>query len=134
MTEFDNLLTIVRRKAVFDKSYSWFEGSQTYLAGLREEIDEVVEEIPNKRVCFLEDELADVLWDYLNFVVALEEEEGVNIEDIVHRACHKYHERLSAMDKGESWNDVKVRQKTALEKEQQHYDERHHNASQVVKD
>lgn len=118
MNEFEDLLAIVRRKAIFDQNNSWFKGSQSYLNGLKEEIEEVIEEIPKNRACYLEDELADVLWDYLNFVVALETEKGIKLDSVIHRARHKYYDRLSGVDRGEAWQDIKVRQKAALKKEQ----------------
>lgn len=36
----------------------------------------MVEEIPKDRLCYLEDELGDVLWDYLGIVLSLGKEKG----------------------------------------------------------
>jgi len=66
MKEFDKLLSIAKRKATFDDNNSWTSGSTTYLTEIKNEVDEVIEEIPKSRKCYLEDELGDVLWDYLN--------------------------------------------------------------------
>ncbi|WP_114140700.1 MazG nucleotide pyrophosphohydrolase domain-containing protein, partial [Vibrio cholerae] len=97
---------------------SWYLGSSTYLAEIKQEVDEVVEEIPKNRLCYLEDELGDVLWDYLNTILSLEKEAGVKIESVVQRACRKYEERVSAIENGISWDEVKLKQKKELEQEQ----------------
>lgn len=90
MGNFEKLLEIARRKSAFDQTNTWYSGSETYLSELRAEIDEVVEEIPKNRTCYLEDELGDVLWDYLNTVLALEKESGITVESVLIRAFHKY--------------------------------------------
>lgn len=117
MKEFDKLLEIARRKFEFDKNNTWYSGSVTYLSEIKKEIDEVLEEIPNNRICYLEDELADVLWDYLNAVLSLEKEIGVNAKSIIKRASEKYEERISAIENGVSWDSVKRKQKLNLEQE-----------------
>lgn len=81
-------------------------------------MDEVIDEIPNKRICYLEEELGDVLWDYLNAVLSLEKENGVKLDAIVKRACQKYEERISAIENGIDWDEVKAKQKVALAQEQ----------------
>ncbi|AYC06897.1 MazG nucleotide pyrophosphohydrolase domain [Vibrio cholerae] len=77
------MLEVAKRKSEFDKNNSWYLGSSTYLAEIKKEVDEVVEEIPKNRLCYLEDELGDVLWDYLNAILSLEKEAGVKIESVV---------------------------------------------------
>ncbi|EGQ7944602.1 nucleotide pyrophosphohydrolase [Vibrio cholerae] len=118
MQHLDKLFEIAKRKSEFDKSNSWYLGSSTYLAEIKKEVDEVVEEIPKNRLCYLEDELGDVLWDYLNAILSLEKETGVKIESVVQRACRKYEERVSAIENGISWDEVKLKQKKELEQEQ----------------
>ncbi|MFZ5949303.1 MAG: MazG nucleotide pyrophosphohydrolase domain-containing protein [Candidatus Rifleibacteriota bacterium] len=118
MQEFKYLIEIARRKSEFDKNNNWYAGSSTYLAEIKKEVDEVAEEIPKNRICYLEDELGDVLWDYLNTVLSLEKESGVKIESIVNRACQKYEERLSAIENGISWAEIKQKQKKELEQKQ----------------
>ncbi|HFG2029839.1 TPA: MazG nucleotide pyrophosphohydrolase domain-containing protein [Vibrio cholerae] len=118
MQHLDKSLEIAKRKSEFDKSNSWYLGSSTYLAEIKKEVDEVVEEIPKNRLCYLEDELGDVLWDYLNAILSLEKEAGVKIESVVQRACRKYGERVSAIENSISWGEVKLKQKKELEHEQ----------------
>ncbi|MFM2484340.1 MazG nucleotide pyrophosphohydrolase domain-containing protein [Celerinatantimonas yamalensis] len=115
MKHIDKLIEIAKRKSEFDKNNSWYQGSSTYLAEIKEEVDEVVEELPKDRLCYLEDELGDVLWDYLNAVLSLEKEKGVKLESIIQRACRKYEERVSAIENGISWADIKQKQKNDLE-------------------
>lgn len=124
MKEFDALLAIAQRKANFDQGGSWSNGSETYLAEIKNEVDEVIEELPKSRPCYLEDELGDILWDYLNILTALEKEVGIDTKAVLTRACRKYEERISGIESGQKWSDVKEKQKIALALE--------HNASTKV--
>ena len=117
MKEFEQLLKIAKRKTQFDKGNSWSNGAKTYLAGIKEEVDEVIEELPKSRQCYLEDELGDILWDYLNVLSALEDEKGIDTQAVLTRACQKYEERISGIESGKTWADIKEKQKIALAKE-----------------
>jgi len=117
MKDFDKLVAIAKRKAKFDESNTWSNGSETYLAEIKNEVDEVIEEIPKSRKCYLEDELGDVLWDYLNILVALEKEVSIDLEAVLKRACEKYEERISGIENGKKWSKIKEKQKIALENE-----------------
>lgn len=118
MNDFAKLIAIAKRKAEFDKDNTWYAGASTYLSEMKKEVDEVIEEIPNKRICYLEEELGDVLWDYFNAVLSLEKEQGVKLDSIINRACRKYDERVMAIENGISWDEVKNKQKQLLEQEQ----------------
>ncbi|MFC3153456.1 MazG nucleotide pyrophosphohydrolase domain-containing protein [Litoribrevibacter euphylliae] len=117
MRDIEKLLEIARRKSVIDQTSSWYSGSETYLTELKHEIDEVIEEIPRNRACYLEDELGDVLWDYLNILLALERESGIDMGSVISRACRKYEERISGIENGQLWKDIKAQQKQALAEE-----------------
>ncbi|EGQ8021534.1 nucleotide pyrophosphohydrolase [Vibrio vulnificus] len=117
MKDFEQLLEVVLRKAKYDQSNSWYLGPHTYLNELKKEVDEVFDEIPRERTCYLEDELADVLWDYLNAIVALEKESEIRLDSILHRAYVKYSQRVAAIESGTDWADIKEAQKQALEQE-----------------
>ncbi len=117
MKELDTLLALARRKAVIDQSGTWSKGAVTYLEAIREELIEVEQEIPQQRTCYLEDELADILWNYLNSLVALEGEAGIDTSSVLRRACAKYQERVESIESGESWQEIKARQKRVLAQE-----------------
>ncbi|EKO3594248.1 nucleotide pyrophosphohydrolase [Vibrio metschnikovii] len=118
MQHIDKLIEIAKRKSNFDENNSWYQGSSTCLVEIKKEVDEVIEEIPKDRSCYLEDELGDVLWDYLNAVLSLEKEKGINLDSIIERACRKYDERITAIESGISWDEVKEKQKSELAREQ----------------
>ena len=117
MKEFDILLGIAKRKTKFDENNTWSNGSATYLAEIKNEVDEVIEELPKSRQNYLEDELGDILWDYLNVLTSLEKEVGIDANAVLKRACRKYEQRVSGIESGEQWSDIKIRQKKALELE-----------------
>jgi NTP pyrophosphatase (non-canonical NTP hydrolase) len=114
MKAFDNLLAIAKRKAKFDENNTWSKGSETYLAEIKNEVDEVIEEIPKSRQCYLEDELGDILWDYLNILAALEKEAEIDTKAVLKRACRKYEERISGIETGKTWAEIKQKQKIDL--------------------
>lgn len=115
--KFDEFLKIAARKSKFDETNEWFKGAATYLSAIKEEVDEVTGEVEQNRTCYLEDELGDVLWNYLNAVLALEKETDITLESVFSRACTKYEERISAIENGGSWQEVKEKQKKALNHE-----------------
>ncbi|QXO18897.1 MazG nucleotide pyrophosphohydrolase domain-containing protein [Vibrio ostreae] len=117
MQDFERLLDIARRKAGFDENNPWYTGPETYLAALKSEVDEVSEEIPKHRLCYLEDELGDVLWDYLNAILALQKEAGVSVESVIQRACDKYQQRMATLEAGGSWDEIKRKQQQNLQQE-----------------
>ncbi|PNH89418.1 MazG nucleotide pyrophosphohydrolase domain-containing protein [Vibrio diazotrophicus] len=119
---FEQLLSIARRKSVIDTTSDWFNGSQTYLNEMRTELDEVLEEIPLNRRCYLEQELGDLLWDYLNLLLALESETEIQLESVLERACIKFQQRVSGLENGFLWSDIKARQKISLAEQQQKWE------------
>jgi len=119
---FEQLLCIARRKSVIDTNSDWFNGAKTYLHEMRSELDEVLEEIPLNRRCYLEQELGDLLWDYLNILLSLEKESDIKLESVLERACIKYEQRVSGLEDGHTWSDIKAQQKIALEREQEVWD------------
>ena len=123
MKPFNTLVNIARRKVIFDQTNPWSNGSSTYIEEIQKEIQEVAEEIPLDRKPSLEDELADVLWDYLNLVLALEKEKDIKLEDVLERASRKYEERISGIENGIPWRETKEKQKVALKKEYHEYSE-----------
>ncbi|MCE2595970.1 hypothetical protein K6Y31_14245 [Motilimonas cestriensis] len=119
MKSFDALLELAKRKSDFDQDNAWFKGSSTYLDAIKKEVDEVIEEIPKSRTNYLEDELADVLWNTLNALMALEQEAGISANNVLERACQKYEQRMTGIEAGVNWDDIKNEQKQALAAEHQ---------------
>lgn len=117
LEDFTILLDIGKRKNKFDQKNSWSEGSKTYLNEIIKEIDEVKEELEQNRICYLEDELGDVLWDYINILLNLENERKISIESVLKRACLKYEERISGIENAIPWNIIKEKQKIKLRNE-----------------
>ena len=111
------LLALVAIKIKIDGKADWSKGSSTYFEELKKEIDEVSDELDSNRQCYLEDELGDVFWDYLNLLQNLEAEGKILTEKVFERASEKYEERLAAISSGSSWASVKAKQKLALASE-----------------
>lgn len=114
---FSSLFDIARRKAKYDNTNTWYKGSETYFDALYQELEEVGEEITQTRLCYLEDELGDVLWNYLNLLMALEKEQGIDPTSVLSRAVNKYHQRVTTIENNGSWADVKAEQKLRLQQE-----------------
>lgn len=116
MNEFDTLLKIAARKATIDANSDWYQGPETYLSGIESELNEVRAELNKHRRVYIEDELADVLWDYVNVLQALAKEQGIDPQRVLDRACQKYQERVTAIEQDQSWDEVKRRQAVELAK------------------
>ncbi len=112
------LLDVARQKNMIDQDSEWSNGSETYLREIRLELDEVQEELDSDRNCYLEDELGDVFWDYLNLLLALEQEGKISLSRVFERALVKYSERIDGIQQGSSWSEVKRQQKQRLAEEQ----------------
>lgn len=111
------LQKIAALKSQRDIKGTWFQGSSTYLDALIEEVAEVKAELYSDRQCFLEDELGDLLWDFVCLIEHLELEGKINKDRVFQRSVNKYAERVTNRSPGDSWDSVKLRQKLALQKE-----------------
>jgi NTP pyrophosphatase (non-canonical NTP hydrolase) len=86
------------------------------------EVEEVKAEIKPNNIPYLEDELGDILWDWLLLVSNLKRLGLVtNHQNIINRAIKKYKERVLPFkgDMSDSiiWKEVKKRQKEELKRE-----------------
>ena len=117
----DKLVNVVKSKIIRDQKGTWSEGSDTYFNALFDEIKEVKEELSSGKQCFLEDELGDMLWVYLCFVHNLEVEGKVSMSKVFERSLLKYSERVNGINNGGCWNEIKKKQKIALEFEQSNF-------------
>ncbi|WP_256383230.1 MazG nucleotide pyrophosphohydrolase domain-containing protein [Photobacterium toruni] len=122
MTIENNLLLlrkVAHLKLVRDLKGSWCQGSNTYFNAIYDELLEVKAEIENNKQCFLEDELGDVLWNYICLLHHLEYEKKISVESVFNRVVNKYSERVNGINNGECWDDIKCRQKDILQQESQ---------------
>ena len=85
------LLKLVKEKYSIDKKQNWYKWSITYFNGLKDEIEEVSEELKENNSVYLEDELWDILWGYLNFLKWLKEEWKIkSMKSVIQRCEKKY--------------------------------------------
>ncbi|MGY5613052.1 MazG nucleotide pyrophosphohydrolase domain-containing protein [Vibrio brasiliensis] len=113
----NELELIAKVKSERDLAGTWFKGSDTYLQAMLEEVEEVRTEITAGNQCFLEDELGDLLWNFVCVLQHLEIEGKINKHKVYQRAVQKYKERVTEREPGEDWESVKKRQKLKLQKE-----------------
>ena len=118
------LIKIVKKKYQIDQTQEWYKGPQTYFDSLKDEVDEVEVEIKDNNQVYLEDELWDVLYTYLNLLVWLKKEWKISsLENIITRAEKKFWERIDAIEtvpdklRRDTWKNVKNKQKAENKKE-----------------
>ncbi|MEJ2063790.1 MAG: MazG-like family protein [Reinekea sp.] len=76
--QFEQLIAIAQRKNRVDQTSTWSQGAKTYFDELYSELEEVREEWLAGQTEYLEEELGDVLWDYLNLLLCLDQEQTHN--------------------------------------------------------
>jgi len=116
---FKELLELAGKKKNLDKDDTWSEGAITYFKEIQNEIQESLVEYKAGKQVYLEDELGDILWDYLNLLTNLESENKINLEKVFIRANKKYQERISGLNYNSTWSEVKKKQKEELRIEQE---------------
>ena len=116
---FEKLIELVREKNRMDEHSTWAEGSKTYFREVKLELEEVAQELNSGRNCYLEDELGDVLWDYLNLLASLDTENKIQMKRVFERCLEKYRERVEAIKTNTPWSEIKAIQKERLAKEQE---------------
>jgi len=100
-------------------SMTWYKWSKTYWEYLKNEIEEAQDELNTNQV-YLEDELGDVLWDYLCLLNSLKTEWKISsIEKVLERAYTKYSWRINIENGNYNWDwqEIKQEQKKKLEEE-----------------
>lgn len=86
----------------------------TYIEELQSEIEEMKAEMKENNSVYLEDELWDILWDYLNIVYLLEKKGYINAGRVIERSEKKFGERIIWTEQNIPWNDIKSKQKQEL--------------------
>lgn len=112
-----NINSKVAQKTFPWKDYSDWLNHNIYLPGIKNEVDEVIPEIKKNNSVYLEDELWDIFWTYINLLHCLELEGYISKEKVFERAYAKYNERISWLEDGILWDDIKLKQKAELKKE-----------------
>lgn len=100
------------RKEEYDDFYKWYI---TYLNWLYDELEEVKDEIKKDNQVYLEDELWDILWDYLCMLHSMEKEGYISgVDKVLERSYKKYFERIWEDWKNRwAWKDIKEKQKNS---------------------
>ena len=107
---FDQYIVLVQKKIKLYETINPDRNSlDMYLQGLRDELWEVEVEIKDNNLVYLEDELWDILRDYMNLLYIL--------ENVFQRSFEKYWERVSDKEKWILRKETKDRQKRKLKKE-----------------
>jgi NTP pyrophosphatase (non-canonical NTP hydrolase) len=116
------LILTTQTKEKIDSLKSWNNGngSKTYFDELQKEIHETLIEYKAGNQVHLEDELGDILWDYLNLLTNLQKEGKIeSIEKVFQRANKKYDERITGIQNNINWEETKIKQKVELKQEQE---------------
>jgi len=124
MKEIEKLIELSAKKHQIDikRADKKYLDSHWILENLLGEVEEVKEELKANNIAHLEDELSDVLWDWMILIENLKDEGYITShQNIIKRALKKYEERILPLhgdDRDyEIWKQVKVKQKLALDKE-----------------
>ncbi len=94
----------------FQKYISW----RFYFDLIEEEILEAKKELKKDNSVYLEDELSDILWNYLSLLHCLEEEWYISKQQVLERCLKKFSERTEWIEAWVLWNKIKSQQKREL--------------------
>ena len=92
---------------------AWLD-PKTYAEWIIDELKEAEDEMRENNSVYLEDELWDIFWDYLNMLYCLEKKWYITKENVFKRCEKKFLERTDALRNEISWNDIKKKQKKEL--------------------
>lgn len=106
---------IERRYNVYHELYPEYTDSWYVFTELQKEVIEVQDELKDNNKIYLEDELWDILWDYMVLLQLLQKEWKINsLESVFKRSFQKFSERISAKEQGILRDDIKKEQKKKL--------------------
>lgn len=112
-----NINTSIAQDTFPWKDYkAWFSYEQ-YLIAIKNEVDEVNSEIKKDNSVFLEDELGDIFWNYVNLLYSLENEGYITKERVFKKVFKKFNERIDWLENGITWDEIKNQQKEKRKKE-----------------
>ena len=119
--KFHSIWKLSERRLAFFHEWNpsdWYKGSTTYFTWIQEELEEAKKEWEEWNNVYLEDELGDVLWDYMCILHSLEYEGKIEKNRVFERIYKKFSERVGEDGRGGTdWEGVKKRQKEELRKE-----------------
>ncbi len=99
-----------------------YSSRKPYLEEIKKEINEVTEEIKKHNHIYLEDELADVLRDYINLLVGLKNEWYISkVNSVIETCKEKYGKRISDKLEGIVREETKKQQKKDLKERHSKY-------------
>lgn len=118
------LIEIIKIKSKIDGNNPWAWWWIKYLKETKNEVDEALEEVKKNNSVYLEDELWDILYDYLSALENFTKEWKItSIEKVIERAEKKYSERIWWFSYNENWEliskwkEIKEKQKKELKEE-----------------
>ena len=124
MENLKKLINLAKHKQQIDikRGEAKFMNPHWLLDSIRDEVEEVREEIKPNNTAHLEDELSDILWGWMVLVEKLNDSDYVGThEAVIKRALKKYEERILPLQGDSSdheiWREVKAKQKVMLEEE-----------------
>ena len=96
----EKYITLIKDKQQRQKNISWltFGDPKQWLQALIDEVQEVDDELELDNKIYLEDELWDIFWNYMNFLVLLKFQWYIwSPEDILKQSYQKFYEITSAV-------------------------------------
>ena len=122
MKNIEKILNLAKNRIKYftENKTGWYTGHEVYLKALTKELGEATKEIKENNSVYLEDELGDVLWDYLLLLSGLEEEGLIKREKVFERCYKKFSERIDYVtdkDEYEAWDEIKKIQKERRKEE-----------------
>lgn len=96
--------------------------SEFHLQTIYDELAEVKEEMKKDNMIYLEDELSDIMRNYMNLLYLLEDEWKISSwKKVFERSYSKFSERVNDQFNWIRWKETKVRQKRNLKAEHSSY-------------
>lgn len=112
-------LSATRIKHFIEHKIPFYKWHKTYIEWIKDELSEVEQELKDNNSVYLEDELWDILWNYLCLLHSLESEWKItSIDKVIERSYNKFTGRIWVnWDKWENWDEIKTLQKDKLKEE-----------------
>jgi len=120
----EKINTLSKKRIKFYEKNNWdnwfYKWSETFFEQISLELQEVLDENKLNNSIYLEDELWDVLWCYLNLLHSLKNEWKItSVKKVFERSYKKFTWRIEeeTWENNWKWNEIKKSQKEELKKE-----------------